>query len=110
MKYVNHSYLLMAVFWAGLAYFFYTNPGNQKEGGFQDIRVLIAIMLSVYLVIRWWGRQVLSRSRQGPEESKSQWKRPPVRRASDDREPNPDFMFDEQDKGKDEGSQEKPDS
>ena len=94
VKYINHAYLLMAAFWAALAYFFYTHPRNPKETGFEDFRVLIAIMLSVYLVIRWWGRQVLSQSRQPPEE-KSDWKRPPARRSSDEREPNPEFQFDE---------------
>lgn len=90
MKQIN---LILAIVWAGMAFvIFFVHPTGGKQAGFPVSIGWLAVLFALYNLVRWWGTQV-SGGRGIPK--RSDWKRPPIRRPGDNREPDPQFMFNE---------------
>ena len=85
--------LVLVFAWGVMAvYLCFDLASAKKINNTKVMFLVIAVLMGLFNLVRWWSyrqRQQQNRPTEGD------WRRPPTRRASDDREVNPDFVFDE---------------
>lgn len=88
MRQIN---LILAFAWVAMAVVIFTlDPDKGEREGFPFSMAWIAVLFAGYNLVRWWSIQ-MSGSRAKPKQG--DWRRPPTRRAGDDRMPDPTFDF-----------------
>jgi hypothetical protein len=86
--------LALAVLWAVAAVFLFFYHDRGQAGRLPLPLSALALLMALFNVARWWSVRVLRNQRRGLEAPT--YRHRPLRRPSDDRDPDPTFRFTDQ--------------
>lgn len=82
--------LILALFWVVVAVLLFVFHKGGNQGLIPIPLYILALVLAIYNLVRWWSMRVAAAQRRQGEEM---IRKPSLHRAGDDRPPDPNFVF-----------------